>query len=771
MKVTLAYCITIQRERMAYRYSVAVIVVPAVLSGCATLTDSIEQRIAVSEQCRLATSLPPARLDASGALASIQLGNIGVCSINKEHLLPMCALDQIGAKFLPASHPSGNAMESGHASTQEKKRAEPETSRDKTAAANMAVFVGALEALRQSMHDLARETWTIDPYFQQVASTMRTGDLSARAAALANIERKAEVLQKKLAKVRHDKKELRLRISGIAAELDALTRVELLAWDANLDVHLKRIQQAISGDYMLIIQEGIKDQVLTHVARRTLDMLHASLKAPDAVLQKLDDKAYGAVSIGYLAFGPNLQGAVKNAYENIVRANKLRQDQAAKSDAKEAAALDLTNSLAMELRRAACDNLLQGTQFSMLTELLDTSIIMYVEKKHPVKIEVEKAPPVAFWPSGTQTLASSPSAQSGIFLRTSLPAAIAAMPFQEAEPLASGAVVDTAPPPYPPISPTPPEVTPAGVHMTHTWTARQQLLVEAISAKVNAAPLDGTAATLAFQHIDAVDESAVQRLADAATATTVDDAVRLSPGLLGSGATGASPQLKNAVNVITAASAVSSAAVTLKVNLSVSNVNTFNPTNYNNIAPVINLPVPPLPAPVLCVAGGLASADTLCTRDGDGFVISFTGRGFRDDSCAPGDLEPALTAVGLAVADYRARYGVEYTAKIEGYASLPNTRLANCPQLARAPAKACHYVNHLRTDITVVDCDRWRGDMNLALSAARAGNAARVLESAGQGAVTVNRLVANGTRTAARRGGPPSSDRTVIIRLQPRIGQ
>lgn len=740
---------------MSYRYAGAAFAFSGLISGCSTLTESIEQRISVSEKCRLATSLAPASLNTTGPLASIQLGNIGVCGINAEHLLPMCSIDQIVSSYGLLDPPGNASLEADKANSNEEKRLAD-------VATNVTAMKNTIRALREAMDALATEVATIDIYFQSIALTMNTGQLSARVDALKGIERKAGDLQKKLASVRREKNNLRIRIDRLGTDIDALARVELVAWDANLHTHLKRLEQALSGDYMLIIREGVKDQVLTHVARRTLDMLHASLKAPDAVFRRLDDKAYGAVSIGYLAFGPKLQGAVSQAYTNIVDANQVRQDQALKSTGNRDQA-KWTIPLKMELRRAACENLLQGTQFSMLTELLDTTIIMQVEHDLPVKVPAEAAPAVAFQPSIT------PSLQAGIFRFVAMPAAVEIAPFQGAD-VMSDEVLDTVR-----TSRSPREVTPAGVHMTHVWTARQQLLIESISARMRAAPAGSPGTLLASRQFDAVEETAVQRLADAATAKTIDDAVRLAPGMLGNGAADVSRQLSNTVNVVTAATAVSSAAVTLKVNLSVSNVNTFNPTNYNNIAPVINLPAPtptaPLPtsvAPALCVAGDFARAGVLCTRDGNAFVISFAEAVFRDDSCAPSDLEPALTAIGRGIAEYRAHYSVEFMAKIEGFASLPKTRLASCSKVTRAPDTACRYVNHLRDRVTVAGCDQWPSDLNLALSAARAGNAAQVLESASRGAVTVDRLVANGTRTAALRGGPHAADRTVVIRLEPR---
>jgi hypothetical protein len=762
---------------MWQRYSALLLILTSLLAGCSNLKKSVEQRVAISEQCKLATSLTPIGFQRPGPLASIQLGNIGYCNLSKENLLPMCSLDQIVTKYEIVSN--------------EKLQGRSEGSKDEARTVTQTKlqdFEIAVGELRQALRAFAAEInrLKLDDRFVEVAATVVPGAYDQRTAMLEKWMDQAVAFKDHIRDVRMAQKKLRERMQALGPALDEQAKAELAAWDANLRFQLSRLEQVLAGDYTVVIQEGIKDQVLTHVARRTLDLLHGSLKASDVVLRQLDKEAYGAVSIGYLAFGPHIQDAVDKAFKNIVASYRQRQlDKAMDAQAKDAATLGtqapsqatigkvgqtssstdieaLTKPLLRELRRAACDNLLQGTEFSMLTELVDTMIIRHVEPLDQVFVAPvrEASTGISVGAPGASILRQA-QIQASAMAAASAPAEFVQFSVDDGNILVAAAQPGVTPPTAQP----PAAVTPAGVHMTHAWVARQQMLVQAIQAK-----LGGAGKRDGFPGIETVDESAVQRLADAATAKAIDDAARLDPAMLGAGPTGVSTQLRNNVNVVTAATAVSQAAAVMKVNLSVSNVNTFNPTNYNNITPVINLTVPPAAsiAPSLCAAGDFGRSGALCSNDENGLVISLAKSSFRTDSCATSDLEPALSAIGRRIADYRARYGIEHVATIEGYASLPKARLAGCREVARAPEKFCKFTNHLRHTFTVEACETATSDRNLVLSAARAHRAARVLEVAGQGAVTVGSLVAKGTETAQLRGGPPAADQTIVIRLQPR---
>lgn len=771
----------------------------ALLSGCASsLSKSIEQRLAISEQCRLATSVLPEKFEIPDALLSVQLGNVGKCSLNPDQtLLPMCSIDQIVDKY-NLTHVPDDVLPGLAASREGHK-------------ARRAALVVAVTGLRQDLESLASTVRGIDQAIKLRNEELRKADAEARARAasaktgtdktapsalpappryhadtawLQAMHAKSSEVNNSLRQVRKRQHQVRLAVQALAMELEPAARIELEAWDANLRIHLTRFEEALSGSQALAVREGVKDLVLTHVARRTLEMLHNSLKTADAVLRELDDKAYGAVSMGYLVLGPDLQTAVNAAFDNIKAAAKARETQRRQDQERAdqeaglraglsstapahdpAADVLLSKPVLRELRRAACENLVQGTQFSMLTELIDTMIILQIEKEDAILAQVD--PPQADNPRKAERF---PEDRTHTYGRANEPEEISPFTAYAGDTSLAAAETDEQDRTGTMSAHL---VTPAGVHMANTWAARQQLLTQAIAAKAQGGAGSDSAGQ-PVSGVDLIDETTVQRLADVATAKAIDDAVRLSPATVNMRGAQVSDKISSNVAVVTAATAVSQASVTLKLNLSVSNVNNFTPTNYNNVTPVINLAVPSSPGaasgpsaalPSLCADLALARGGADCTRTADGYVISFARRSFRSDSCLASDLEPALTALGRGLAAYRARNGLEHKAAIQGHASARPAALAGC-KAAASPAYACKYVNKLRETVQVSDCDPAAVDRNVVLSAARATHAARVLETAARGALVVEKLVAKGAQSA-QPGGAAALDQTILIHLSP----
>ena len=522
---------------------------------------------------------------------------------------------------------------------------------------------------------------------------------------------------------------------------------------SNLRMQLEQLEQLLSGDFSLVFNAGIKDEVLTHVARRSLELLHGALKPADAVINQLDDKTHGVVSVGYIVFGPNLQGAVNDAFDQVRDVYEQRLKNAGNSSTP-------TDPFFLELKRAACDNLTQGTQFSMLTELVDTMIILRANSQLSEK---KWKWPVSPWPSSPSpgaVVVTPPSTEGSLPLkkvRFILPTASSAAVAKETEPGQ-------------------PEATPLAVFAANQWMARQQLLTKKITDAVTAPRTDGSLKPVPFQDMETVDESLVKQVADAATAKSIDDAARLNPSMLNAApASVVAPQIQNSVNVVTAATAVSQAAAVLKLNLSISNVNTFSPTNSNTIAPVITVSTPANTVTATispCTAIDFESVGISCIDHGGNLVLAFAGQHFRSDSCMPDDLAPALTAMGNMLKSYRARSGISYRAKVDGYASLPNARLARCPGTA-VQVRACSYVNALRQPVPILGCEGKHTSRNVVLSARRAQVAANALEGAADGAIVVDGLRALGTETAGMReaGAPASIDQAVVVRLTPGSGQ
>ena len=623
-------------------------------------------------------------------------------------------------------------------------------------------FDAAVSDLRKAMERLVGQVRALDDRYRDVLAALErdTQALRTRSNAVPRTEALQRIgatdadLRAALSDVRREHEALRRAAERLSASLPQQAGIELAAWDANLRIQLGQLEQILSGDINLVFNAGVKDEVLTHVARRSLELLHGALKPADAVINRLDDKAHGAVSVGYLALWPNLQSGVNTAFENVKAVYQKRQGADGTSAGRSAA----TDAFLWELKRAACDNLTQGTRFSMLSELVDTMLIMRVGPTPPPAAPPrrEETPVDASWPPLRKT-------------RFLLPDAAARSVALRVQPTAQADAAAGAPANSPAAA-----ITPLSVYAVNEWMARQQLLTQKIAETMASPATARDGKPNPFQNIESVDEGLVKQIADAATAQAIDDAARIDPSMLRAAPGAVGSRIANSVNVVTAATAVSQASAVLKVNLSVSNVNTFSPNNYNYNAPTII--VPPAPANGAaaspCAAIDFGAVGATCIDSGGSAVLEFSTRHFDSDSCIPENLEPTLSAIGALLKGYRTRAGASYWATVQGYASLPAARMARCERKAAERANDCKYVNALRTPLGIDDCEGRPSDRNVALSAARARLAAATLERTAEGAVVVERVQARGTATAGSRGAgaPAALDQTVVIRLTPRAG-
>lgn len=621
--------------------------------------------------------------------------------------------------------------------------------------ADFDAFDQAVYQLREVMIKLAANVRQLDIQYEVLLGNLKDADFTKRTAAMKEANDSAATLKLAVGNVRRAHDATRLAAKNLSASLGQQAAIELAAWDSNLRVQLENFEQMLSGDFSLVFNAGIKNEVLTHVARRSLELLHGALKPADAVINRLDDKAYGAVSVGYLVFGPNLQDAVNTAFDQVSEIYKERSGKG-----KGAASSMPPKAFVRELKRAACDNLTQGTQFSMLTELVDTMLILKAKEELVDDKPLAPVSEISFAPTGainyplparTDATRYLPLAKAR-FIQQSAPGGAALLPLP--------------PPPLPG-----PDITPLSVYATNQWMARQQMLTQKITAVVTTPRTDGSPKQTPFQNIETVDEGLVRQVADVATAKAIDDAARLNPSMLSKSPIDIGPQIQNSINVVTAATAVSQASAALKLNLSISNVNTFSPTNSNSVAPVINVSVPAgtvNAAASPCTAIDFGSIGISCFDHSGNIVLTFASQHFRSDSCMPDDLAPALTAVGNMVKGYRSRFGIGYRATVDGYASLPNSRLARCSGTAQR-TRVCNYVNALRQSVPIAGCEDKQTNRNVVLSARRAQVVASALEGAADGAIIIDGLRAFGTETAGKReaGTPDSVDQSVVIRLTP----
>lgn len=190
-------------------------------------------------------------------------------------------------------------------------------------------------------------------------------------------------------------------------------------------------------------------------------MLHSSLKPADAVLTRLDDKSYGAVSVGYLAFGQNIQGVISAALKNLQDQYSIRRDNAPKRD------LPDVTIFSAEVKRAACDNLIEATRFSMLTELVDTALINNISDTGTGHEGAAAPAPLVYHAPLPHIAGRAPATTKAHLMKAGLITQ-------------AGMDVDAPTPARP--SDAPPS-SPLSVYVVHEWMARQQLLTQKMAAK------------------------------------------------------------------------------------------------------------------------------------------------------------------------------------------------------------------------------------------------------------------------------------------------
>jgi len=716
------------------RHAVTMLVIAGIglLSGCAAqMSKSIGQRVEVSEQCRQVQEDPLPNAAPSNIL-SAHLGNFGTCDVwlDKKNLhyefLPLCAFAQIQAKYdFEFSTPEAQAH------------------RDKVLAAFRQVAT-QLQSLRTQVDakKTALETSLSSPQEQRLLAVAKAVDQIDPAA-----------IRKELNELRNSINEVRRLLHAGRQLISQQMAIELAAWDTNFRATLDQFDRLLAGDYRLVFSDTLRNEVVVHVARRSLDLLHSALRPADAIINKLDQQGYGVISVSYMAFGPDIQKSVNEAK---VKIEGIYQERLKKTNSDKP---EYMRQFMREMRRAACGNLQQGTQFSMLTEIVDTLFITDIKDDESNKTIIKDKPAgydVTGPAHGSHELSGSFSASYALMAEGQKPPPLVALK----------------------------------VSLANEWAARQMLLVEKMEARVKASTRqpekdkDGTIPPpeIIFPTLEQVDEAMVMRIADAASAKVIDDVTRSAPSLLVSQRGVAGDDLRDAIanniNVSAAAYAVSQASATLNANFNINNSNNFNPTN--TVAPVINVaPYPagggnggassPTPdaATSFCASSYFAARNAACLRDGRDYVVTFApSKSFGSNSCSSQTIDTELKLLAAAAADYAERIGARFNASITGYASPPAAASSNC--IARI-APRCTYVNQIHDAVKIEGCPAAsaKDSGNRLLSAARAAVAAQTLENTAPGLILVNALSAQGAYSAYGVANENLDiDRTVVVRLQ-----
>lgn len=714
------------------------VVVTAVMllaGGCA---NPITNRISLSETCQSALDQTAAvpTWEVTETILKARLGETTACSTDASKLLMECAYDDMQRRL---------ALSKRHASL------------DKLSVD----LQNAIAELRKSLNDELKSSKAVIKGTSAICNDPETRRQCAFVIAnnIATLDTK---LDEKLAAVYQAFFELQKQMKLEADTLPTDVARELVIWEANVKAQLAGFERAISGDLRVLVVDAGRNELMRYSARRSLDLLHRALRPADAALSKADEKAYGAISLAYVGFGGNVQKAVNEGYDITLKKFKARIEN---TTLDKAAAVQ---SFQLALQRAACENVSGETEYTILTELVDTMFAMRVTKKlKPAKAdkdkneEGEKEKDKDKDKDKEKDYSSSAIAQSGAGATLGQ-----TMAGEERIEVASGSADVTGGMPKPPSenAGATVEVTPVALqtYVLHEWAARQMLLERQLASTPERVDKNDKRI---LPVPTSIDEGLVAELAESAAAVSIDDQLRANPGLLvdrsARGLVGAS--------LTAALQSVQQVTTVVSTTVNVKNENTFAPNN--NIAPVVNVyPHEPKPTANLCTEGGLSPDSATCMREGNGYLLRL--KTFYDSgTCDNAAVQGSMAELGAAVRRIAVANGQTYHAHVSGYASQRPTERLQCGIAQKRTADRCAYWNLAREEVRIGNCSvtaRVR-DANDLLSAGRATRAAQALETAADGSLLIKSLAAHGTSGARIHAGNDDidADRSVVIRLWP----
>lgn len=314
------------------------------LAGCQTLSNTIERRVEIAEQCKELIEMDQSAPIELSAI-ELRLGQIGSCPIGgQSEFVPLCALNQVGSRWI--DDPAKSQLTGiGTAFTKAKNE-----------------LIASLNALRDGVH--AR--WT---ECQQNANDVLLRNSCLRKSILTTTNAAATV--------RRNAIRLRESTITVASELPVDAKMEFLLWDANFTAMLSKLEQAISGASDIIAMDGVRSSALRYSARRSLDSLHRALRPVDQAINRMDDKAYGLITAGNLFFGDTVRQSVSTGFDSIVQKYQDKAHKATKTNHPDNGKLvdPALKPFFVEMGLAACESLDKRNEYSMMGELVDTILI------------------------------------------------------------------------------------------------------------------------------------------------------------------------------------------------------------------------------------------------------------------------------------------------------------------------------------------------------------------------------------------------------------
>jgi len=701
------------------------VVISAVLlfaNGCA---NPITQRVSLSETCQSAldkTAIVPT-WEVTETILKARLGEATTCSRDASKLLMDCAYDDMQRRLaLSKRHASLNSL--------------------------YVDFTKAVAELRRILNEELKSSKATAKETSAICDAPKTRRQCAFVISnkIAKLKTK---LDQQIAAVYQALIELEKQMKLEADTLPTDVARELVIWEANVKAQLAGFERALSGDLRVLVIDTGRNELMRYSARRSLDLLHRALRPADAALSKADEKAYGAISFAYVGFGGSMQEAINQGYDSTMEKFKAR---IAETSVNKAAAVE---SFQLALQRAACENVSGQTEYTILTELVDTMFAMRVTNtlKSAKVDENDKGK------DRDEDSSPSVTAEGGSGVT-------AGQTMSRGVEVASGSadVTGGMSKPHSDNADSIAEVSPVALqtYVLHEWAARQMLLERQLASTPERVDKNDKRILPA---VAPVDEGLVVQLAESAAAVSIDDQLRADPGLLADrsarGVSGAS--------LTAALQSVQQVTTVLSTTVNVKNENTFAPNN--NVAPVVNVyPHDPKPNANLCVEGGMHPDIATCMRDGSGYLLrlkTFYASGTCDDAA----VKESIAELGASVRRHAVTSGQTYYAHVSGYASQRPTNRLQCGITRKRGEDRCAYWNLARERVQIGNCSSTARaqDVNGLLSAGRARHAAQALEEAADGGLLIKSLAAHGTAGARIHAGNDDvdADRSVVIRLWP----
>lgn len=535
-------------------------------------------------------------------------------------------------------------------------------------------------------------------------------------------------------------------ISSKAKQIAPSAAADLRLWAITSQNSLQKLLSAetLRDDFIVNLAQN---HAMTFVAERSYRQLKKTIASADKRIERLDEKAYGALTVGNWFFTPKLQQAIADSLP----------PQLAIADTHDGS-FKASTVFRHELARAACVNVNSSSETGMLQALLDGAFI----EAEDMRIQ-----------SNIYPLHLAPHAQGRNGMAICRESAVQALPVVENQ--------VTAPPEMCRVVP---DV--HNIYSAYEWQARRQLIDNRLNAAGrNTTQTPGTSKPEAEAPTPVLPrEEDVRKLAKDAASRNIS---RVYLTQLAQNGLDKTESFRFPVEYWQMGQAdirqnIQSAWAeqSMVINSQISNDN----RNANTI--IVNPPpASPTPAtPDLCPA--IRSLGLMCTPLGGSWRITpQLDERFATFEASDNKLETRLIKAGTIAATFAAQNNQTLHAQIDGYASNKSADplCTNRGGKLNTNAYTLHYSNNGRisrieylhgtpsaTPIAFsIDCSNKASQQgNLLLSAARAMWAAHLLERTAQGAIVIDSIRPYGNQLANSSIVDHAADRTVAITLEMR---